>query len=83
MARHRIATSRLITMAFDQGQLDLILAHQIAARARTDADRDVVTFENGNEPDEVRTYAQLWATAGASPERCKTRAWPKAIGSRC
>ena len=47
-------------MAFDQGQLDLILAHQIAARARTDADRDVVTFENGNEPDEVRTYAQLW-----------------------
>ena len=41
-------------------QLDLILAHQIKLRAETEGDRDVVTFENGAEPDVVRTYRMLW-----------------------
>lgn len=41
-------------------QLDLILAHQIERRAATDGDRDVVTFENGERPDEVRSYRMLW-----------------------
>jgi len=41
-------------------QLDLILAHQIERRAASEGDRDVVTFENGDEPDEIRTYRMLW-----------------------
>lgn len=40
-------------------QLDLILAHQIERRAAADGDRDVVTFENGEQPDEIRTYRML------------------------
>lgn len=43
-----------------QEQDDLILAHQIERRARLDGARDVVTFENGDQPDEVRTYQALW-----------------------
>lgn len=39
---------------------ELILANLIANRAESDPDRDVLTFENGDEPDEVRTYRQLW-----------------------
>lgn len=39
---------------------ELILANLIANRAETDPDRDVLTFENGDGPDEVRTYKQLW-----------------------
>jgi len=41
-------------------QLDLILAHQIERRAASEGDRDVVTFENGDGPDEIRTYRMLW-----------------------
>ena len=41
-------------------QLDLILAHQIARRAASDGDRPVATFENDDQPDEIRTYSQLW-----------------------
>lgn len=41
-------------------QADLILAHQIERRAQLDGARDVVTFENGDHPDEVRTYRMLW-----------------------
>src|SRR4051812_25798623 len=39
---------------------ELILANLIANRAESDPDRDVLTFENGDEADEVRTYRQLW-----------------------
>lgn len=39
---------------------ELILANLIAIRAETDPDRDVLTFENDEGPDEVRTYKQLW-----------------------
>ena len=39
---------------------ELILANLIANRAETDPDRDVLTFENGDGPDELRTYKQLW-----------------------
>ncbi|GAB3629992.1 hypothetical protein PTE30175_04861 [Pandoraea terrae] len=39
---------------------ELILANLIANCAGTDPDRDVLTFENGDGPDEVRTYRQLW-----------------------
>lgn len=41
-------------------ELDLILAHQIRRRSECDADRDILTFENGERPDELRTYANLW-----------------------
>ncbi len=47
-------------MSTDPSQLDLILAHQIARRARVDGAREVLTFENGDNPDEVRSYAMLW-----------------------
>lgn len=39
---------------------ELILANLIAIRAETDPDRDVLTFENDEGLDEVRTYKQLW-----------------------
>lgn len=39
---------------------ELILANLIANRAETEPDRDVLTFENGDGPDEIRTYRQLW-----------------------
>lgn len=39
---------------------ELILANLIANRSETEPDRDVLTFENGDKPDEVRTYRQLW-----------------------
>lgn len=39
---------------------ELILANLIANRAETEPDKDVLTFENGDAPDEVRTYKQLW-----------------------
>lgn len=39
---------------------ELILANLIAMRAETDPDRDVLTFENDEGPDERRTYKQLW-----------------------
>lgn len=39
---------------------ELILANLIANRAESDPDRDVLTFEHGDGPDEVRTYRQLW-----------------------
>jgi carnitine-CoA ligase len=43
---------------------EMVLADLIAARAETRPDLDVVTFEGGEAgPDEVRTYAQLWANA--------------------
>ena len=38
----------------------LILAHQIAEMAVAEPNRDVVTFENGEGADEIRTYQQLW-----------------------
>lgn len=41
-------------------QLDLILAHQIRLRAEREPERDVLTFENADAPDEVRTYRDLW-----------------------
>jgi len=42
----------------------MVLADLIAARAETRPDLDVVTFERGDVgPDEVRTYAELWANA--------------------
>lgn len=41
----------------------MVLADLIAARAETRPDLDVVTFENAERPEEVRTYAQLWANA--------------------
>lgn len=44
----------------DTEQLDLILAHQIARRAASDGSRAVATFENDEQPDEVRTYQLLW-----------------------
>lgn len=39
---------------------ELILANLIANRAATDPDREVLTFENGDGPEEVRTYRDLW-----------------------
>lgn len=43
---------------------ELLLADLIAARAETRPDLDVVTFEGGGvDADQVRTYAQLWASA--------------------
>ncbi len=43
---------------------EMVLADLIAARAETRPDLDVVTFERGDAgPDEVRTYAELWANA--------------------
>lgn len=39
---------------------EFILAHQIAAKAAEEPDRDVVTFENPDGPDEIRTYRDLW-----------------------
>lgn len=41
-------------------QPEFILAHQIAAKVREEPNRDVVTFENADAADEVRTYQQLW-----------------------
>ncbi|MFN2427279.1 MAG: AMP-binding protein [Candidatus Binatia bacterium] len=38
---------------------ELVLAEMIAARAEEAPDLDVLTFENGSRPDEVRTYADL------------------------
>jgi crotonobetaine/carnitine-CoA ligase len=43
---------------------DMVLADMIAARAESRPDLDVVTFEGGGVgPDEIRTYAELWANA--------------------
>jgi crotonobetaine/carnitine-CoA ligase len=43
---------------------EMVLADLIAARAEKRPDLDVVTFEGGpTGPDEVRTYAELWANA--------------------
>jgi crotonobetaine/carnitine-CoA ligase len=43
---------------------EMILADLVAARAEAKPDLDVVTFERGDTgPDEVRTYAELWANA--------------------
>jgi len=39
---------------------ELILAHLIANRAETEPDRDVLTFEHPDCPDEIRSYRQLW-----------------------
>ncbi|HXR02139.1 MAG TPA: AMP-binding protein [Pseudomonas sp.] len=39
---------------------ELILANLIANRAATHPELDVLTFENEDCPDEVRTYRQLW-----------------------
>lgn len=39
---------------------ELILAHQIAEKAVAEPDRDVLTFENAEGADEIRTYQQLW-----------------------
>ena len=39
---------------------EFILAHQIAAKAAVEPDLDVVTFENPDGADEVRTYRNLW-----------------------
>ncbi len=43
---------------------EMVLADLIAVRAEKRPDLDVVTFEGGGVgPDEVRTYAELWANA--------------------
>jgi crotonobetaine/carnitine-CoA ligase len=47
-------------MSASDDPLELILAHQIQRRAWEEGDRDVVTFENGDQPDELRTYRMLW-----------------------
>jgi len=39
---------------------EFILAHQIAAKVAEEPGRDVVTFENPEGPDEIRTYQDLW-----------------------
>lgn len=46
-------------MPKDRAWNELVLAEMVAARAEEAPDLDVLTFENGDRPDEVRTYADL------------------------
>lgn len=46
-------------MGADRAWNELVLAEMVAARAEEAPDLDVLTFENGAVPDEVRTYADL------------------------